>query len=183
MRQRPLRRAAYRVGQFLRVLAASARPLTPEERARARSHLPPTAWPLFAAMSRADQRHGLAVLAALQAVGQVDPALAQAALLHDCAKRAGGVRIWHRVAKVLLKAFCPTLLRRWTADPAPRPGMWRYGLWAYVHHPALGAELAAAAGCDPMAVALIRWHEERAGVAAPAIVARLQALQAADDDV
>jgi hypothetical protein len=72
--------------------------------------------------------------------------LAQAALLHDCAKQASGVRLWHRVTKVLLRAFWPALLARWTAGPAPHRATWRYGLWAYLHHPALGAELAAAAG-------------------------------------
>ncbi len=178
-----LRRAAYRVGQFVRVLMASTRPLTPAEEALAQRHLPPTAWSLFAAMSRADQRHGLAVLAAVQAAGQSDPALMQAALLHDCAKRAGDVHIWHRVARVLLKAFAPTLFQRWAAGPAPRSGTWRRGLWAYLHHPALGAALAAAAGCDPLAVALIRYHEERAVSDDPQLIRLLRILQAADEDV
>ena len=52
---------------------------------------------LFDSMHRADQRHGLDVVAALRADGRGDPELLQAALLHDCSK-GPGVRLWHRVA-------------------------------------------------------------------------------------
>jgi len=172
------RRVGYRVRQFASALGAARRPLTADETALARRHLRPAAWPLFDAMARADQRHSLAVLRALQASGQTDQALAQAALLHDCAKHAGGVRLWQRVAKVLLMAFWPGWLRRLAAAPAPLEGSWRAGLWAHLHHPARGAELAAAAGCDPLAVALIRHHEALADADDPL----LRALQSADDD-
>jgi len=176
------RRALYRVRQFVGALAAARRPLTAAEVALARCHLPPAAWPLFDAMARADQRHSLRVLAALQARGQTQPALLQAALLHDCAKAASGVRLWQRVAKVLLAAFWPAVLARLAAAPAPAQPGWRAGLWAHLHHPARGAELAAAAGCDPVAVALIRRHEASAASGDPEADQLLQALQAADDD-
>ncbi len=166
-------RIDYRVRQFFRVSAASLRPLSAADLAEARAHLPETAWPLFAATSRADQRHSLSVLRSLQAAGHAEPALLQAALLHDCAKTAGGVRLWQRVAAVLLKAFAPRRLARLAALPAPRRG-----LWTYVNHPLRGAELAAAAGCDPLAVTLIARHQDRAGTDDEL----LAALQAADDD-
>lgn len=176
-----VQRAFYRVRQFVGALAAALRPLTAAEEALARRHLPLAAWPLFDAMARADQRHSLRVLAALQARGQTQPALLQAALLHDCAKTAGGVRLWQRAAKVLLAAVWPAYLARLAAGPAPA-GSWRAGLWAHLHHPARGAELAAAAGCDPLAVALIRRHETPADSGAPEADPLLRALQAADDD-
>lgn len=177
-------RIGYRVRQFLRALTASLRPLTAADLAEARAHLPQVAWPIFAAMSHADQRHSLGVARALRAAGHDHPALLQAALLHDGAKRAAGVQLWHRVATVLLKAFAPATLAHGAAWPAPARRSWCYPLWAYVNHPRLGAELAAAAGCDPLAVALIARHQER-GTAFPGdplAQKLLTALQAADDD-
>ncbi|MGC8780672.1 MAG: hypothetical protein ACP5UQ_07390 [Anaerolineae bacterium] len=155
--------------------------MTADELALARRHLPETAWSLFDGMARADQRHSLRVFAALQARGETDRALLQAALLHDCAKRIG-VRLWHRVARVLLKAFWPASLARLAAAPMPGRTSWRYGLWVLLHHEAIGAEMAAAAGCDPLAVTLIRRHEGRPPTADPIIERLLCALQAADDD-
>jgi hypothetical protein len=185
MSAKGLRRAGYRVRQFFMALVASIRPLTPGERGEAFAYLPRDAWPLFDAMPRADQRHSLSVMRALRDAGPVEPAaLLQAALLHDCAKRESGVRIWHRVAMVLLKAFSPALLARWTVDPAPDKRAWRYPLWAHRHHPERGAVMAGAAGCDPLAVELIRRHQDsppyRTG--APLTDRLLVALQAADDD-
>ena len=44
--------------------------------------------------------------------------------------------------------------------PAPARSSLRYPFWAHANHPQLGAEMAAAAGCDPLAVTLIRRHQE-----------------------
>ena len=178
------RRALYRSRQFFQALGAGLTPLTPKERGLAWEHLPEAARHLFDAMPPADQRHSLNVLAALQDAGCDPPALLQAALLHDCAKREGSVRLWHRVALVLLKAFWPALAARWAAEPAPVCADWRYPLWAHLHHPARGAALAAAAGCDPLAVTLIRRHQEPPTAHAddPSLDGLLAALQAADDD-
>jgi hypothetical protein len=178
------RRPLYRSRQFFLALGAGLSPLTLEERDLAGEHLPRSARDLFDAMSRADQRHSLKVAAALHAAGYDHPALLQAALLHDCAKREGGVRLWHRVALVLLKAFWPALAAHWAAQPAPARADWRYPMWAHLHHPERGAELAAAAGCDPLAVTLIRRHQEppTAHAGDPSLDELLAALQAADDD-
>jgi hypothetical protein len=155
--------------------------LTPGELVEARVYLSEAAWLLFEAMPRGDQRHSLKVLQALRAGGHDHPALLQAALLHDCAK--GGVRLSHRVATVLIKAFRPALLARWTTGPAPNANSWHYPFWAHLNHPARGADLAAAAGCDPLAVTLIRRHQERPVTSGDSAVAELLvALQAADDD-
>ena len=178
------RRALYRFCQFFQTLGAGLTPLTPEERSAAWEQLPESARHPFDAMPPSDQRHSLKVLVALQAAGYDHPALLQAALLHDCAKCEGGVRLWHRVALVLLKAFWPALPARWAAEPAPARADWRYPMWAHLHHPERGAELAAAAGCDPLAVTLIRRHQEplTAHAGDPSLDGLLAALQAADDD-
>jgi len=176
-------RAWYRPRQFFRAVAASLAPLSKTGQAEVWAHLPEAGRPLFAAMPRPDQRHGLEVLRMLRAAGQDHPALMQAALLHDCAK-SDGVQLWHRVAVVLLKAFWPGLLARWTVEPAPPRGNWRYPFWVHANHPRRGAELAAAAGCDPLAVELIRRHQEPPGPSSdrPLADRLLAALQAADDD-
>jgi len=178
------RRVLYRSRQFFQALGAGLTPLTLEERGLAWAHLLEAARHLFDAMPPADQRHSLKVLAALQDAGYDHPALRQAALLHDCAKREGGVLLWHRVALVLLKAFWPALPARWAAEPAPARADSRYPMWAHLHHPERGAELAAGAGCDPLAVTLIRRHQEPPAMRAgdPSLDGLLAALQAADDD-
>jgi hypothetical protein len=139
---------------------------------------------LFNAMPRQDQRHGLEVLHTLQAAGAVSPALAQAALLHDCAKHHGGIRLWHRVAVVLVKAFDPSRVDRWHEMAAPATNGWRYPFWAHIHHPEHGAQLAANAGCDPLAVILIRRHGDAppSGELDPLAQRLLAELRAADDD-
>jgi hypothetical protein len=128
-------RAGYRIRQLMQAVSASSAPLSDEDAAEAQRVLPETAWPLFAAMPRSDQRHSVSVLRALRARGYDDPALAQAALLHDCAKRRGGVTLFHRVAVVLLHAGRPELLAGWAAAPEPGPGGWRQGFWAHARHP------------------------------------------------
>lgn len=177
------RRAAYRARQFFEAVAAYLSPLREDERAQAYSHLPGQARRLFDAMPRQDQRHSLKVARTLQAAGHHDPALLQAALLHDAAKAEGGLTLFHRVAVVLIKAFRPSWLEAWRGRPAPPRGSVLYPFWAHVNHPERGAQLAARAGCLPEAVDLIRLHQERVALGDGSAFARkLAALQAADDD-
>jgi hypothetical protein len=182
-------RAVYRVRQFGSAVAAGIRPLTTAEQAEARAWLPPTAWPLFDAMPHNDQRHSLAVMRSLHAAGHAEPALMQAALLHDAAKSTGRVTLFHRVAVVLIKIVWPGWTTRTAQTPAPARGSFGYPFWAHANHPQLGAEMAASAGCDPLAVTLIRRHQETGRGAAAReprgrgdITLLLAALQAADDD-
>jgi hypothetical protein len=145
--------------------------VSPEEEALARGVLPLRAWELFAAMPVADRRHALDVVAMLQAGGLDDPDVLAAALLHDAAK-GHRMRLWHRVAGVLLEAFAPALLPR-LASPDPRS--WRHPFHLYLHHDAISADLAEAAGCGPRVAALIRGRVPATDLPA------LRALRAADD--
>ena len=176
-------RPLYRARQFFAAVGADRQALGPAELAEAVAWLPAGAMPLFAAMSRGDQRHSLTIWRLLQAQGHTDAALAQAALLHDCAKQPGGVRLWHRVAVVLVKALWPARWSAWAQRETPPHGC-RYPFWAHAQHPRLGAALAAAAGCDPVAVQLIRRHQEPApaGGDSDSIGRLLAAFQAVDDD-
>jgi hypothetical protein len=131
-------------------------------------------------MPRPVQRHSLDVLYGLQERGEVAPELLAAALLHDVAK-AAGVRVWHRVLSVLLRALHPGWLERLASS---QPGTWRYPFWLQLHHARLGAEQAEAAGCAPATVQLIRYHQQSSGVALdPSVDRWLDALQAVDAQV
>jgi len=158
----------HRVSQFVAHLRAR---VAPEEGAFAHRVLPSRAGDLFDAMPVADRRHALDVAARLVAAGHDDPDVLAAALLHDAAK-GRRMRLWHRIAGVLLEAFAPALLRRLaSADPAS----WRHAFHLYLHHADLSAELATGSGCPPRTAAFIR------GVAAGNDARLQRALTDADD--
>jgi hypothetical protein len=139
----------HRVTQFFGHLTAR---VSSDDAELARALLPESAWPLFAGMPVADRRHGLDVAGRLLAAGQDDRDLLAAALLHDCAK-GHRMRVWHRVAGVLLEAVSPRLLERLAS---PDPKSWRHAFHLYLHHAGLSADEAEAAGCSPRAAAFIR---------------------------
>ena len=125
-----IRPAFYRVSQFLAAVKAclpvwvrGARDsLTTEDGTLIRSSL--TTLPqqqLFARMSPNDRRHALAVVYTLRQAGHHNPALVQAALLHDVGKSAGQPLI-HRVLIVLLEAFWPAALQRLSKPTAAASG-------------------------------------------------------------
>lgn len=157
----------HRVGQFVGYLTAR---VDPAEEARARTSLPDAAWPLFAGMPTADRRHALDVAARLVAAGQGDPDLLAAALLHDAAK-GRRLRLWHRVAGVVLQRTAPRALVRLAS---PDEASWRYPFHLFLHHAALSADAALSAGCTDRTAAFIR------GASAPADAALVTALQRAD---
>jgi hypothetical protein len=153
-------RVAYRVQQFL----AALRVRGPVPETELRPYLSAAQITLFRTMPATEQRHALAVLRTLEQRGYSHPSLAQAALLHDVGKvvtpptgseRGRNIAIWHRVAVVLLKAVEPTLLERLALNET---ASWRFPFYVLVHHAERSAEMSAAAGTDPLAVALIRWH-------------------------
>lgn len=158
----------HRVEQFIGHLTAHVRP---DEAALARRILPERAWPLFAAMPVADRRHGLDVAQRLLVVGHDDPDLLVAALLHDVAK-GERLRLWHRVAGVVLDVVAPRTLAR-LASPDPRS--WRHAFHVYLHHAELSADAARAAGCTERSAAFIR------GAPAEADGALAAAFQQADE--
>ena len=160
-------RPAYRVRQFRDHLRAR---VSVEERATAHAILPPRATDVFDTMPVADQRHALDVVARLNAGGQTDPDLLAAALLHDAGK-GRRIRLWHRVATVLVEAVAPSRLE---GLGSPDPGSWRHPFYLQRHHEALSARAALEAGCHPRVAAFI------AGTAEPVDAQLAAALQAAD---
>jgi hypothetical protein len=160
------------VHRVAQVVAHVRARVEPAEEADARVLLTNGGWQLFAAMPVADRRHALDVVGRLRASGHADPDLLAAALLHDAAK-GDRMRLWHRIAGVLLDAFAPRMLRRLASlDPAS----WRHPFHLYLHHERLSADLAEGAGCSPRTVAFLR-----GAMADPADVRLAAALKAADD--
>ena len=138
-------------------------------------YLPPQALDLYRAMPSQDRQHASNVFRTLEQEGYDDPDLLAAALLHDVGKGVpprGGLRLWHRVAVVLMRAFWPGLLER--IGQEERDG-WRRPFYIQLHHPALGAELARQAGCSPITVGLIRRHEDPPQQEDEPLLAALQA--------
>ncbi len=142
----------YRLRQFWDTLQAA--PLTPEEQARVRVTLDAAAFELYQTMPTGDQRHSFKIYDALLQQGCRARPLLQAALLHDVAKR--NVNLAYRTGVVVLKKISPHALAR-IASAAPHS--WRYPFYISLHHPELSADLAADAGVDERALALIRAHQ------------------------
>jgi len=114
------------------------------------SWLTPDQLRLFLTMPRADRRHGLDVVAALDAAGHRDPDLRLAGLLHDVAK-GPRVRLWHRVAWSLGERYGARVRGGFAALPGFAEPFERLR-----DHADRSAELAVAAGCSPRTAALIR---------------------------
>lgn len=168
----------YRVRQFGWALAPR---IGAEDRDLVARLLPPAAQALFWRMPRGDQRHSLAVLRTLLAWGEDHPALLAAALLHDVGKTAAPLTPWERALLRLGQALCPHPWRAMARLPLLR--RWADRLRSYADHPEIGAAWAAAAGCDPLTVVLIRRHQEPLGPPGPeeGLEARLlRRLQEAD---
>ena len=158
----------HRVAQFVSHVRAR---VEPEEAALARRILSGATIRLFDTMPVADRRHALDVVRRLIDGGHDDRDLLTAALLHDVAK-GHRMRLWHRVAGVLLAALAPGLLPRLAE---PDPASWRHPFHLFLHHGSLSADLAERDGASARAVAFMR------GVPEPADARLQRALAEADD--
>lgn len=169
------RAAVYRIRQFAAAVCAELRGWRPPDLS---AYLDAPQQALFARMTRADQRHSVAVLHALLTEQRGDAVDWQAALLHDVGKAEARLKLWQRALWVVLRAVSPHLLERLAAD---RPGSWRYPLYLYRVHAARGAELVRAAGGSPLLVELIRLHDAPpAEISEASLSRRLEILRRAD---
>ncbi len=140
---------ASRVRQFRTHLRAR---VTPEERAALATWTAPLQLALFDSMHLADRRHGLDVVASLRAEGVTEPDALLAGLLHDAGK--GDTGVWPRVAWSLGQAYGAWVWRVSGVVPGFGPALERLR-----SHADASARLAAAAGCSPRTVDLIR-HQD-----------------------
>jgi hypothetical protein len=121
----------------------------PAERAELASWLRPEELALFDAMHVADRRHGLDVVAWLREDQIGDRDVLVAGLLHDCAK--GDTGLGPRVAYSLGERYGPRIWRLAAVVPG-----WAVAVRRLREHAEASARLAAAAGCPPRTVELIR---------------------------
>ena len=121
-----------------------------------RAILNPGEMGLFEGMQPSDQAHSLAVMRRLQAQEPWEQELLVAALLHDVGKSLYPLRVWERVLIVLVGVVSPDLLARWGTG---EPRGWRRAFVVASQHPQWGAEMAARQGASPLAVELIRQHQ------------------------
>jgi len=126
--------------------------VTPEERAALADWTTPKEAALFDSMHVADQRHGLDVVATLQADGVTEPDVLVAGLLHDAGK--GHTGVWPRVTYSLGQAYGPWVWRVAGVVPGMRAPLERLRT-----HAETSATLAAEAGCPARTVELIRWQD------------------------
>lgn len=126
--------------------------VSPEERRLLAAWTHPAELVLFDAMHVADRRHGLDVVAYLRRAGVADRDVLAAGLLHDCAK--GDTGVMPRIAWSLGEVFGG----RVPAAAARVPG-WGAAIDRLRTHAEASADLAAAAGLPPFAVALVREQE------------------------
>ncbi len=150
--------ALYRLGQFWRLLTIKALPLEVQEAVTA--VLTPSQQQLFAQFDPGDQWHSYQVWRMLQHAGHTHPDLQVAALLHDVGKTRVRLTLWDRTLIVLGQKIWPHKMALWGMGEARG---WQRPFVVKAQHPAWGADMAAAAGCSPLAVTLIRRHQDDLG--------------------
>ena len=138
---------AGRTRQFARYVTGR---VTRGERGEIAAWLTPGLFNLFNDMHRADQRHGLDVVAALRRAGHTEGDLLVAGLLHDCGK-GGGLRVWHRIGWSLGERYGQGI-----RSLALRVPTFRTAFATLAAHAERSAELALAAGCSALTADLIR---------------------------
>ena len=146
-----LRWWASKVRRFVRYFTGR---VTGAERAQLATWLTPAEMALFESMHRADQRHGLDVVAALRAAGHDHMELLLAGLLHDCGK-GRRLRVWHRIGWSLAERYSRPVERLAMLAPG-----FRAAFATMAAHAERSAELALAAGVDPLTADLIRNQAE-----------------------
>lgn len=170
-------RVAYRLGQFWQLIHAS--PLPPEAWREIEGVLAPAELALFRRFSPADRQHGYRVMCTLRAAREEEPALLVAALLHDVGKTRVRIRLWERVLGTLGERVFPGRVKAWGSG---RAGGWRRPFAIRVQHAAWGAKMAEEAGSAPLAVALVRRHQDKAlDHLEPELARLLRRLQWADE--
>ena len=152
-------RLLYRFRQFFGGVFAR---VSDAERREADAVLNSSARAWFHSLPRDLQWHGVQVMHDLQRAGVDRSDVLAAALLHDAGKAAGPNGPLVRAFIVLARHIMPAWsARRKAIDYRSARGLDRVLAIAY-QHPAIAAEKAAACGCDPVTIDLIRYHQDTA---------------------
>ena len=150
-------RLVYRVQQFFGGVLAR---VSEADRREAEAVLNPLAREWFHSLPRDLQWHGVQVMRDLKRAGVDQAELLAAALLHDAGKAAAPNGPLVRTFIVLARHLAPAWsARRKEIDYHAAQGIDRVLAVAY-QHPEIAAEKAAACGCDPITIDLIRHHQD-----------------------
>lgn len=150
-------RLFYRFRQFFGGVFAR---VSDADRREADAVLNPAARAWFRALPRDLQWHGVQVLHDLKRAGVDRSDVLAAALLHDAGKAEGPNGALVRTFVVAAFHLAPDwAARRKDIDYRAARGIDRVLAIAY-QHPAIAADQAAACGCDPVTIDLIRRHQD-----------------------
>lgn len=136
---------------------------------------------LFHRYSANDQQHALRVVRHLQQISATHPSLIKAALMHDVGKTQVSLTVWDRCFIVIASLLLPKQAEKWGQNETCHDS-WRKPFIVKQHHAHWGAQMAAAAGCDPITIDLITRHQDSDTTSSnPEVDALLEKLQWADD--
>ncbi len=152
-----IRSIYYRLWQFWRLLIQR---LSPAELAQVQNWLPPSLFAVFRQMTPAEQCHAYCVWRTLKTQGQTDADLLIAALLHDVGKSRFPLAAWEKAVIVLGIRFAPRTAHLW-GNHSGKLTWWTRPFVVARRHPAWSAEMVSAAGGSPLAVELIRRHQDQ----------------------
>ena len=175
-----LARISYRTQQFWNTLRSNP---GPEDLELARNLLTPAQMDLFFRMQTSEQMHSIAVMKRLRSEKDItssehDRSLLEAALLHDVGKSRYPLRIWERVIIVLSKGILPGKVSEWGSG---EPSGWQRVFVISEQHPEWSAQMAEEVGTSPLAIELIRQHQNHNALNTVSIEGRLlERLQLAD---
>jgi hypothetical protein len=147
-------RVTYRLTQFWQLVTAV--PLSPSAITEITAVLSPAEFDLYQRYSLTDQQHTYQVLSLLRQAGYTQPALLTAALLHDVGKTCVPINVLERSLAVLAYKLLPRQTAVWGQGEAHG---WKRPFVVKIQHPRWSAELAQAAGSDPLAVWLMANHQ------------------------
>lgn len=153
----------YRVRQFWRTISLKT---DLHELERAKSILSDGQWALFQLLQPAEQNHAMAVYGKLLELGENQPDLLVAALLHDVGKLRYRMNPIERTMVVLVKAVIPDLAQRvgnFSPDGWDKLPGWRKAFIVAARHADWGADLAREVGASPLTETLIRKHHDPIG--------------------
>jgi hypothetical protein len=150
----------YRISQFWRVLFAR---INPPDLSQALKGLSQDQRELFTRMQPGEQNHAVIVYRRLLEMGENQPDLLVAALLHDVGKLRYRMNPLERSMVVLVKVVLPKKALLWGELPSinwDSLPSWRKAFIVAEQHPEWGAELARKAGVSVLTENLIRQHDQ-----------------------
>ena len=162
--------------------ALIARPLTPEEHELVDRLLSPAEKELFYRFAVNDQNHSIRVVKYIIINQHSNRSLLKAALLHDIGKiKSGRLSIVDRSIAVAVKAILPKLSQAWGQGTLDTSFRFQKPSIVRAQHAEWGAEMMQKIDSDPLAVSLVRRHQNQLVEIASKEDELLAVLQIADD--